>query len=48
MRQIKPMQCSFIMLTVITKSAVSAPERTMDFGWRIAISAAIIKVSSPI
>lgn len=35
-------------LTVITKRAASAPDRTIDFGWRIAIRAAIIKVSSPI
>lgn len=34
--------------TVMTTRAVNAPDRTIDFGWRMAISAAMINVSSPI
>jgi hypothetical protein len=35
-------------LTVMTIKAVRAPDNTVDLGCRIAIRAAIIKVSSPI
>lgn len=36
------------LLTVITTKALSAPDKTIDLGCRIAIRAAIINVSSPI
>jgi hypothetical protein len=32
----------------MTTSAERAPESTMDLGWRIAMSAAMMNVSSPI
>jgi len=35
-------------LTVMTNKALSAPDKTIDFGCRIAIKAAIMNVSSPI
>jgi len=39
---------SNFQLTVITNKAESAPDKTVALGCRIAINAAIIKVSSPI
>ena len=36
------------ILTVITKRALRAPEKTIDLGWCIAISVAMMNVSSPI